>query len=48
MIKLGIIGYPLGHSLSKVMHEAVMKELGMDGVYEIMEKYPEDLIQIVK
>ena len=32
MIKLGIIGYPLGHSLSKVMHEAVMKELGMDGI----------------
>lgn len=48
MIKLGIIGYPLGHSLSKVMHEAVMKELGMDGVYEIMETHPEDLIQQVK
>ena len=48
MIKLGIIGYPLGHSLSKVMHEAVMKELGMEGVYEIMETHPEDLIQQVK
>lgn len=48
MIKLGIIGYPLGHSLSKVMHEAVMKEIGMDGVYEIMETHPEDLIQQVK
>ena len=48
MIKLGIIGYPLGHSLSKVMHEAVMKELGMDGVYEIIETHPEDLIQRVK
>ena len=48
MIKLGILGYPLGHSLSKVMHEAVMKELGMDGVYEIMETHPEDLIQQVK
>ena len=48
MIKLGILGYPLGHSLSKVMHEAVMKELGMEGVYEIMETHPEDLIQQVK
>lgn len=48
MIKLGIIGYPLGHSLSKVMHEAVMKELGMDGVYDIMETDPEDWIQKVK
>ncbi len=48
MIKLGILGYPLGHSLSKVMHEAVMKELGMTGSYEIMETDPEDLIQTVK
>lgn len=48
MIKLGIIGYPLGHSLSKVMHEAVIKELGITGSYDIMETNPEDLIQKVK
>lgn len=48
MLKLGIIGYPLGHSLSKVMHEAVMKELGITGSYDIMETDPEDLIQKVK
>ncbi len=48
MIKLGILGYPLGHSLSKVMHEAVLKELGLQGSYEIMETDPEDLIQKVK
>ena len=48
MIKLGIIGYPLGHSLSKVMHEAVMKELGIAASYDIMETNPEDLIQKVK
>ncbi len=48
MIKLGIIGYPLGHSLSKVMHEAVIKELGIAGSYDIMETNPEDLIQKVK
>lgn len=48
MIKLGILGYPLGHSLSKVMHEAVLKELGMQGSYDIMETEPEDLIQKVK
>lgn len=48
MIKLGILGYPLGHSLSKVMHEAVLKELGLQGFYEIMETDPEDLIQKVK
>ena len=48
MLKLGILGYPLGHSLSKVMHEAVMKELGIEGTYDIMETDPEDLIQKVK
>ncbi len=48
MIKLGILGYPLGHSLSKVMHEAVLKELGIQGSYDIMETEPEDLIQKVK
>lgn len=48
MIKLGILGYPLGHSLSKVMHEAVMKELGLQGTYDILETEPEDLIQKVK
>ena len=48
MIKLGIIGYPLGHSLSKVMHEAVIKDLGMNGSYEVMETNPEDLISTVK
>lgn len=48
MIKLGILGYPLGHSLSKVMHEAVMAELGLQGSYDIMETDPEDLIQKVK
>lgn len=48
VIKLGILGYPLGHSLSKVMHEAVLKELNMAGSYDIMETNPEDLIQKVK
>ena len=48
VIKLGILGYPLGHSLSKVMHEAVLKELNIAGSYDIMETNPEDLIQKVK
>lgn len=48
MIKLGILGYPLGHSLSKVMQEAALKELGLQGSYDIMETDPEDLIQKVK
>lgn len=47
-IKLGIIGYPLSHSLSKVMQEAALKDLGLEGTYEIMEVEPEDLIDKIK
>lgn len=48
MIKLGLLGWPLGHSLSKVMHEAVMKELEIDGSYDLLETNPENLIERVK
>ena len=39
----GLIGYPLGHSLSPVMHNAVFKELNIPGKYELFEKSPQDL-----
>jgi shikimate dehydrogenase len=29
----GLLGYPLGHSLSPVMHEAVLERLGLDAHY---------------
>lgn len=48
MLKLGILGYPLGHSLSKVMHEAVMAEMGIVGCYHVMETHPEDMFDKVK
>lgn len=35
--KLGILGYPLGHSLSPVMHEAGLKAAGMDLSYDKIE-----------
>jgi shikimate dehydrogenase len=31
----GLIGYPLGHSLSPVMHNAAMKAMGLDAVYTL-------------
>jgi len=43
MLKLGIIGYPLEHSLSPVMHNAALKELGIEGIYEVLETPPEKL-----
>lgn len=39
----GIIGYPLGHTLSPVMHNAAFKALGVDAVYKAMELPHEEL-----
>lgn len=43
MLKLGIIGCPLGHSLSPLMHNAALRELGIEGSYVILETPPEKL-----
>lgn len=46
--KFGIIGYPLGHSLSSVMHMAALKALGLEGEYNPLETDPEDLVDRIK
>jgi len=43
MIKLGIIGYPLLHSLSPVMQNAALQEKGIDGDYQLLETPPKKL-----
>ena len=48
MYKFAVIGYPLSQSLSPVMHNAMLKELGLEGSYEILETPSEDLIMRVK
>ncbi|MFA6988880.1 MAG: shikimate dehydrogenase, partial [Candidatus Gastranaerophilaceae bacterium] len=48
MHKLGILGYPLGHSLSPFMHNAALKNLGLSGSYEKLEYPPEELENAVK
>jgi shikimate dehydrogenase len=40
---VGLIGYPLGHSLSPAMQNAAFKKLGLDYEYELFEIKPEDL-----
>lgn len=42
MIKLGLIGYPLGHSLSPAIHNAALKSCGLDGNYSLFPISPED------
>ena len=48
MYKFGLIGYPLSHSMSAIIHKAAMKDLGVEGDYEILETPPEDLVSRVK
>ncbi|HOO61122.1 MAG TPA: shikimate kinase [Bacillota bacterium] len=42
-IKVGIIGYPLGHSMSQYIHERIMEAAGISGRYEVMEISPKEL-----
>jgi len=40
MMKLGVIGWPIGHSLSPRMHGAALRALGIDGTYEAIAVPP--------
>ena len=48
MYKLGIIGYPLGHSISAVIQKAGLDSLNVEGSYDVMETPPENLIDRIK
>lgn len=40
---VGLIGHPLGHSLSPLMHNAAFKELGLDWEYKLFDVKPKEL-----
>lgn len=42
-----LIGYPVGHSMSAVMHNAAFQELGLDFRYELHPVKPEELGRFV-
>jgi shikimate dehydrogenase len=42
MIKLGLIGYPLGHSLSPRIHHAALRSCGLEGDYSLFPIRPDD------
>ena len=42
MIRLGLIGYPLGHSLSPRIHRAALPSCGLEGDYSLFPIPPED------
>jgi len=39
----GVVGWPIKHSLSPVMHNAAFKALGIDAEYKLFEVRPEEL-----
>jgi shikimate dehydrogenase len=41
MIRLGLIGYPLSHSLSPVIHTAAFQSCGLDGNYSLFPIHPD-------
>ena len=43
MISLGLIGFPLAHSLSPALHKAAFTALGMDGEYRLYPVAPGDM-----
>ena len=48
MYKFGLIGYPLGHSISAVIQHAGLQNIGLEGSYEAFETKPEDLLERLK
>ncbi|HLA87827.1 MAG TPA: hypothetical protein VJL10_07390, partial [Anaerolineales bacterium] len=42
MIHLGLIGYPLEHSLSPKLHTAALKACGLQGDYSLFPIHPDD------
>lgn len=42
MIRLGLIGYPLGHSLSPKIHTAALKACGLQGDYSLFPIQPKE------
>ena len=46
--KFALIGYPLGHSLSAIIHSAGFKSINSDAKYDILETNPENLVERIK
>lgn len=44
----GILGHPLGHTLSPVMHNKAFETLGMDFIYLAFDVHPQDLVTAIK
>ena len=45
--EIGIIGYPLGHTMSPTIHESAFNKLELDMKFNIWETKPENLEQAI-
>ncbi|MCA1009751.1 shikimate dehydrogenase [Halobacillus halophilus] len=45
MLRLGLIGHPVGHSLSPWIHERLMEHEGLEGTYELFDIEPDTFDQ---
>ena len=46
--KLGIIGYPIGHSISPVFQQAALDHCGIDATYQAFEVTPDQVGQFIQ
>jgi len=42
-----VIGHPIGHTLSPIMHNASMQALGFDGIYLALDVHPDELMEVL-
>lgn len=42
-----VLGHPIGHTLSPVMHNASMQELEFDGIYLALDVHPDQLMDVL-
>ena len=42
-----VLGHPIGHTLSPVMHNASMQALGFDGIYLALDVHPDQLMEVL-
>ena len=42
-----VLGHPIGHTLSPVMHNASMQELDFDGIYLALDVHPDRLMDVL-
>ena len=47
LLKAGLVGWPVAHSMSPVIHSLFMEEAGIQGEYRLFPVIPEDLLAVI-